>query len=226
MLGFVKHIIPYHKYQWMEVRAEKHVGRDDRKESYRPDTSSIKMLGEPIPTDSGSWKTRARYVLARKSRSMEDLHEQKAKDRTSLGIFKPARVHDLLITKASPDWKPSFKAALQQQRLWDDRTATKQPPRKVPWKFQYRFECDDDRCRRNHCTMIEDWELGALYWRQIDDGAIPEEAAQVVKRKFLGDICASDRDTYFFVGTVLAHGAWVIVGTFWPKRGIQPGLFA
>src|SRR2546430_13540887 len=45
-----------------------YTGRDVRKESYRPDTSSIKMLGEPIPTDSsGSWEKRARYEIGRAS---------------------------------------------------------------------------------------------------------------------------------------------------------------
>jgi len=222
----LEYVKKYQKYQWMEVIAEKHTGRDVRKESYRPDPGSIKMLGEPIPTDSsGSWEKRARYVLAKKSQSMEDLYEQKERDRTSLGIFRPAKVHDLLITPTSPEWKAAFLAELNQQRLWDTRTATSKPPRKVPWKFQYQFECEDARCKRNHCMMIEDWEVGALYWREVDGGATSTEAAQSVKRKFLGTICAPNRDTHFFVGTVLNHGTWVIVGTFWPKRNLEPSLF-
>lgn len=211
----------YQKYQWMEVLAERHVGRDSRKESYRPDTSSIKMLGEPISTDRGSWATRARYVLAKQSVSMEDLEERRKRDRTSMGIFQPARIHDLMVSPDSADWKDSFKAALRQQRLFDDRSTTKEPPRKVPWKFRYRFECNDSRCRRNHRMMIEDWEVGALYWREVDRGASPEEAAKAVKHKFFDEICSPERVTYFFVGTVLAHGTWVIVGTFWPKRVSQ-----
>lgn len=216
----------YKKYQWMEVLAERHKGRDVRKESYRPDTRSIKMLGEAIPTESsGTWDRRAQYVLARKSESMEHLYEQQQRDRTSLGIFKPAKVHDLIFKPDAKEWKPEFLAELQQQRLWDDRSTTRQPPRKVPWKFQYKFECSDQRCNGNHCMMIEDWELGALYWREIDKGASPEEAAQSVRYKFLDQICSPDRDTHFFVGTVLAHGTWVIVGTFWPKRKAQAKLF-
>ena len=66
--------------------------------------------------------------------------------------------------------------------------------------------------------MIEDWELGALYWNCIDKGATPDEAKAKVKTKFLDQICASDRDTHFFVGTVLKHGTWVIIGVFWPKK--------
>ena len=50
---------------------------------------------------------------------------------------------------------------------------------------------------------VEDWEVGALYWRLVDEGAGPEEAAEKVKQKFLGEICAPEKETYFYVGRVL-----------------------
>lgn len=53
--------------------------------------------------------------------------------------------------------------------------------------------------------MIEDWEVGALYWRCVDNGASPEEASTRVKEKFLQELCSADRNTHFYVGTVLAH---------------------
>ena len=65
--------------------------------------------------------------------------------------------------------------------------------------------------------MIEDWEISRLYWNCIDGGSCPEDACKKVKQKFLDQICATDRDTHFYVGTVLAHGTWVVIGTFWPK---------
>lgn len=69
--------------------------------------------------------------------------------------------------------------------------------------------------------MIEDWELGALYWNCIDSGASPEEACGKVKQKFLGQLCASDHDTHFYVGTILAHPrSWVIIGVFWPRKAV------
>jgi len=215
----------YKKYQWMELLAERHKGRDVRKESYRPDTKSIRMIGEPISPESGTWCERSRYVLAKRAQSMEQLQDQKKLDRTSLGIFKPRKICELLVIPDSPTWNPGFLANLRQQRLWDDRSATKEPPRKIPWKFKYRFECDDNRCNRNHCMMIEDWEVGALYWRSIESGDTPEEAAESVRKKFFDQICAPDKDTHFFVGTVLKHGTWVIVGTFWPKLSPQSKLF-
>lgn len=205
----------YKKYQWIEVEASKHRGRDARKESYRPKCDTIRLRGEPIPA-SHNWAERARFVLAQKSNSMEHLQELQKKDRTSLGIFRPKKISELIVESTTADWPGRFKAALAQARLWDDRKVTKEPPRKVPFKFQYKFECSDSRCK-GHKMMIEDWEVGALYWRLIDRGATPAEAAGSVREKFLNVLCASDRDTHFYVGTVLQHGTWVVIGVFWPR---------
>lgn len=210
----------YKKYQWIEVVAEKHRGYDVRKESYRPDCDSIQIIGEPIKSNPGNWADRARYALAKKARSMEELNDRRQADRTSLGIFKPKKVHDLVVSADDPDWKAGFKAALQQARLWETRTVSKEPPRKVPFKFHYQFECDDPRCK-GHRMMIEDWEVGALFWRLVDQGLSHKDAADKVREKFLGELCGPDKDAHFFVGTILAHPkTWVVIGVFYPK--IQP----
>ena len=212
----------YKKYQWIEVMAEKHQGRDVRKESYRPDSDTIQIIGEPIKSNPGNWGNRARYALAKKASSMEELRDQREADRTSLGVFKPRIVHDLEISADDPEWKDSFKEALRQVRLWDDRTVSKEPPRKVPFKFRYRFECDDPRCN-GHRMMIEDWEVGALFWKLVDNGHSHEAAADKVKDKFLGELCGPDKNTHFFVGTILAHPkTWVVIGVFYPR--LQPDM--
>jgi hypothetical protein len=219
----------YQKYQWIELLAEKHTGRDVRKESYRPDCDSIQVLGDPISTGRGTWAERARYVLAKKSRSMEDLYERQRADRTSLGIFKPRAVRDLIVTPDSPEWPPRFLQELRQQRLFEYRSKTLEPPRKVPFKFQYQFECDDPRCRKNHRMMIEDWEVGRLYWRLVEEGRSGQDAAEGVRNKFLNELCGRDRDTHFFVGTILAYPkTWVVIGVFYPKVQVRqsgPTLF-
>ncbi|MBM4030341.1 MAG: hypothetical protein FJ291_00980 [Planctomycetes bacterium] len=206
----------YRKRQWIEVIVERHRGRDVRKESYRPHCESIRILGEPITTKRGDWSERARFALAKKAQSMEDLYDRQRVDQTSLGVLRPRKVKDLLITPDDPDWKPAFKEALKQARLWEDRTVSREPPRKVPFKFPYSFECDDARCK-GHEMMIEDWEVGALFWRVVDKGASHEDAAQRVREKLLDELCGPDKETHLFVGTVLAHpNAWVVIGVFWP----------
>lgn len=66
--------------------------------------------------------------------------------------------------------------------------------------------------------MIEDWELGQLYRSMKDKFRDPNMAAQKVKQKYYDAMCAPNIDTHVFVGTVLAHGTWVILGVFWPKK--------
>lgn len=215
----------YKKYQWLEVDAVKHTGRDSRKESYRPDCKSIRLIGEPISSQN-NWAERSKYVLAKVSPSMEELQARQQKDKTSLGIFKPREVLDLIIKPDEPDWKPGFKAALMQQRLWENRKASKEPPRKVPFKFQYKFSCDDPRCK-GHQAMVEDWEVGALYWRCIDAGGTTQEACEKVKRKFLDDLCSTANNTHFYVGTILAHPkTWVVIGVYYPKTTTAPNEFS
>ena len=205
----------YSKYQWIRVEAERHRGRDTRKESYRPDCGTLTVSGDPIPARNGDWSERARYALAKRSASMEELYDKLRADRTSLGVFRPKHVLDLKVAPDASDWKPTFKAALQQARLWETRRATLEPPRKVPFKFQYVFECDDPRCKE-HQMMIEDWEVGALFWRLMDKGYSQAQAAEKVKDKFLRVMCAPKRETYLFVGTVLGYNTWVVIGVFWP----------
>lgn len=214
----------YKKYQWIEVKATQHQGRDVRKESYRPISESIQPLGEPIRSNPGNWRERAHYALKQKARSMEELRERQEADRTSLGIFRPRIVHDLIVSPDATHWKPSFIAALKQARLWETRTASKNPPRKVPFKFQYKFECEDSKCN-GHTMMIQDWEVGALFWKLVDKGRSHEEAADEVRKKFYTELCGEERDTHFFVGTILNFPkSWVVIGVFYPKRE-PPTLF-
>ena len=181
----------------------------------------MRLLGEPIPTArGGDWSKRGKYVLKNVAASMEELHDRQEQDDTSLGIFRPREVIDLVVSPDDTEWKESFLDELRQTRLWETRTRSREPPRKIPWRFQYRFRCDDERCNGRHKMTIEDWEVGALYWRLVDEGATPDEASEKVKQKFLGEICAPEKETYFYVGTVLNWPtSWVVIGVFYPRHG-------
>ncbi|MFC1451919.1 hypothetical protein ACFLSJ_01080 [Verrucomicrobiota bacterium] len=37
-----------------------------------------------------------------------------------------------------------------------------------------------------------------------------------MREKFLGELCARDRDTRFFVGTRWPYNVWMVLGVFWP----------
>jgi hypothetical protein len=76
--------------------------------------------------------------------------------------------------------------------------------------------------------MIEDWEIGALYWNCIRDTATPEEAVEKVRQKYLDDF--RDKDLYLYLGTTREwHGRgknpFVVVGAFYPPFQLQGDLF-
>ncbi len=62
-VGQVMQKADWHTYQVLTKRhqrgAEKHAGRDFRKESWRPEPGSVKLVGEPIPTGRGSHHVRS-----------------------------------------------------------------------------------------------------------------------------------------------------------------------
>ncbi|MXX94959.1 MAG: hypothetical protein F4039_02270 [Gammaproteobacteria bacterium] len=215
----------YKKYQWIEVEVMRHEQTDIRKESFRPDNDTLKILGNPILPNSGNWDKRKRYVLKKEARSLDELKEQFKVDQTSLGIFKPQKIEDFIVSSDSEDWKPEFYSALQQHRLWEERKSSLKPPRKVPYKFHYKLKCEDERCK-GHKLSIHDWELGALYWKLIDDGHSENETVQRVRERFFDELCSETRDTYLFVGTMKDRfNPWIVLGLFYPKKELTRDLF-
>lgn len=210
----------YKKYQWIEVEVEKH-DKDSRKESYRPNLESIKLLGSPLDKKKG-WAARRAIVLKNPPSSMEALRERQKVDMTSLGLVKPKEVLDVIIEPDAEEWKPEWQADIAQLRLFGPQRKSLE---KIPYKFRYRFTCNDPRCN-GHTMMIEDWEIGQLYRHQVARLGDREKAADSVRQKLFAIMCAPNIDTHFFVGTVLQYGTWIILGVFWPpvisKMSTQP----
>ncbi|MBC7334578.1 MAG: hypothetical protein H5T85_09070 [Actinobacteria bacterium] len=198
----------YKKYQWIEVDVTKHK-KDPRPESFKPE-SDIKIIGEPLSTKN-AWADRKKYVLAQGIKTMCWLLKQSQKA-ISLAVIKPSKVDDFYWEEVNKEWSEKQLQALNQLSLFEEN----KPLEKIPYQFKYRFYCEEDDCR-GHNMMIEDWEVMELYRRMCDRYG-KSEALKKVKEKFHSQICASDRDTYFFVGTVLQYGTWIIVGTFWPPK--------
>jgi len=200
----------YQKYQWIDVEVERHL-RDPRPESYRP-IGEIRPIGKPLPTSS-NWAERKEFVLQNCAASMCELKKMSQKE-ISLAIIKPKVFKDFVIEETDRRWKPQVEARLKQMRLFG---RDRKPLEKIPYKFSYDFLCQEQGCK-GHRMMIEDWEVGELYRKMRDKFKDEEIAYQKVKDKFYGEICGEDKDTYFFVGTVLKHGTWIILGTFYPKK--------
>ena len=201
----------YGKYQWIEVEVERRT-RDARPESFRP-IGEIKPLGPPIDT-SDNWAERKKYVLAKGVSTMCELQERTQRE-VSLGIIKPSAVEDLVIEEVEREFPAEYLIRMQQRDMFqsDKRNSLE----KIPYKFSYRFRCEYTKCK-GHKQMITDWELGELYRKMRDKYQDEDIACDKVKERFYGTICATDRDTHFFVGTTPEYGTWIVIGTFWPKK--------
>ena len=82
--------------------------------------------------------------------------------------------------------------------------------------------------------MIEDWEIGQLYWNCLkSSNGNEQQAIEKVKQKYYDEFVLK-RDLYLFLGTTQAHhkkskNPFIIIGTFYPKqiedKPIQQTLF-
>jgi len=216
----------YRKYDWVEIDLVKN-SSDFRPESYKPRSieSAFNVVGH-IDT-SNSWQERKDIILKRVHTNLAGLIRE-AKDKmisTSLAIFKPTGILDFVIEPAEREWDKekldALKAKAQQLQLFRNADNPFDVVNKLPFKFSYRFKDDEGAISK---LMIEDWEIGALYWKMLEkyDGHDREtRACEDVRKKYWDDF-ALTKDLYLFVGTVYESHAknypnpFVIVGTFHP----------
>jgi len=199
----------YKKYQWVEVKLQKH-NKDPRPESFRP-IGEIKIIGKPLSTKN-KWEERKKYVLSLNKMDMCELELKKQKE-ISLALIRPKKVLDFFWEKDSNDWDLKQKLILNQLHLFNKN----KPLEKVPYKFKYKFLCNDNRCKE-HTLSIIDWEIYELYRKMKEKYYNEDLALEKVKKRFLNFMFVDGRDTYFFVGTVLKHGKWLIIGLFYPPK--------
>ena len=218
----------YKKFQWIELDIERNTS-DVRVESYRP-KSEITLL-EEMGTKNG-WHARRDFVLG-KGAVYTNLNEiiAKNKDRElSLATFRPQEIVRVTSEPDVREWdKSKLDAILQRGRqghLFEEPKRDFKTVRKLPHKFRYEFLDDAGRVSK---MMIEDWEIGALYWRQFDKRGSEAAAINDVKDKYMNDLVV-DRDTHLFLGTTKewdarASNPFLVIGVFWPPRKNQGDLF-
>jgi hypothetical protein len=222
----------YSKYDWIEVDLEKNTS-DFRLESHKPKSIETAFnIVEHLGTED-SWRLRKEFVLKNVHTNMTELIAQ-AKDTTkytSLAVFKPKEILDFKIEKVDREWDKkkldTLKAKAQQLNLFQNSDNPFEVVQKLPYKFSYKFTSDDDTERT---MMIEDWEIGQLYWNCLKRHEGNEAmACEDVRKKYFDDF-AKTKDLYLFLGTtrefhLIAPNPFVIIGTFHPKKIIQPSLF-
>jgi len=221
----------YGKYNWVELELGKNPS-DPRPESYRPQSiDDIKVL-EKVSTER-HWEERRALILGKNiiHTNLNTIITAAKNNEYSLVIFKPTQILDFISSPADRDWevtrKAAAEAALKQGSLFDDtdRSDFKLMP-KLPYKFSFKFI---DDIGQTSTLMIEDWEIGQLYWNCLK-GSDEKAAIEKVKEKYFYDF-AKTKDLYLFLGTTHeAHvrkftNPYVIVGTFHPPYVVQPDLF-
>lgn len=213
----------YEKYRWIEIDIEKNTS-DFRPESYKPvNINNLIILHSKIGTEN-NWAERKKTVLKKVYTDLELLiNEAKNKEiMTSLAVFKPTKIIDFTIEKVDREWSKEKLAALHQFNLFETSKSKLEIVRKLPYKFSYKFV---DINGKESTLMNEDWELGALYWRQLEKyGGDEKRAYEDVKKKYLD--FAENKDLYLFLGTTkLNHftgrNPFIIIGTFYPKKELQ-----
>lgn len=222
----------YSKYDWIELDLVKNKS-DFRPESYRPYSADTSIaIVDKINTDN-NWQIRKETVLKNVHDDLADLillakNKEVCK---SLATYKPREIIDFVAEPASREWDKKkiakLKAAREQGNLFEHPEDPFDVVDKLPYKFSYVFLDKDGKQRK---MMIEDWETGALYWRQLSkyEGNEEKAVADVIK-KYLDDF-AKTKDLYFFLGTTqlhhyTSHNPFVIIGTFTPKIELQTKLF-
>jgi len=217
------------KYTWFELELRKRTD-DFRPESHSPinyDFRDLKVI-EHLDTQ-GNWFRRKEFVLKKVYTSITKLiADSNAPTNISLATFKPSNILRLEWQEDSREWKNEWKDLRKQGDLFaDDKDPEKLIP-KLPYKFLYFFTDDSGKERR---LMVEDWEIGALYWKCLKKAEGNEQIAlQKVKEQY-EDNFKNNKDIYFFLGTTKkwhirrARNPFVIIGVFYPKKETQGSLF-
>jgi hypothetical protein len=225
----------YKKYQWIEIDLEKNTS-DFRPESYKPSLEgglNFKTL-EEIKTDN-NWQERKNIVLKKIYTNLSVLIEE-AKDKnicTSLAVFKPKEILDFTIKSVERNWDKgkleNLKARAKQLNLFENSENPFEVVNKLPYKFSYKFLDENDK---ESTMMIEDWEIGALYWNCLRRHEGNEGKACEDVKKMYFDNFAKTKDLFLYLGTTreyhnIAPNPFVIIGTFHPKKEEpkEPSLF-
>lgn len=223
----LKYADQYEKWQWIEIDIVRNT-KDFRKESYRPaDLDKDIIIGETIPT-TNNWILRKEIALKNVYTDMSTLI-QEAKDINigrSLAVLRPKKVIDFIWEPCEREWDKNKLDAIiakqSQNNLFDNEETKKifQIAKKLPYKFSYIFTTEDGKKR---ALMVEDWELGALYWNCLKSANGNEEVAcQKVKEKYF-DYMVNKCDLHFFLGTtqkfhMVGPNPFIIIGVFYPLK--------
>jgi hypothetical protein len=218
------------KYNWFELdlikRLDDFIPESHSLVSY--DFNNILSLGK-IETKN-NWSERKKYCTVNVYTNIKKLiDDSKDPKNVSLATFKPNKISDFEIkNEENREWKNEWKELRKQGDLFEQGKNPEILIRKLPYKFLYHFIDDEGtKCR----LMIEDWEIGALYWNCLKNAEGDEiKALDKVREKYEIEFLMN-KDIYLFLGTTKEwhrrrmNNPFVIIGVFYPKFDPQMKLF-
>src|ERR1043166_5079025 len=203
----------YKKFQWIKIDVLPSNEKLQRPESRKvADLNSLELLAE-IPSRPKGWKEREALFMPHVCKSLEELEERKESISTSLGIFRPKEVTEFVIERSEEHTSEKKKKVLNQGKLFGIQQT---PLAKVPYKFSYRFVCDDDRCR-GHKIMILDWEMGESYWNFKRMYKTEAMTLDMLRDKWLDNFFRR-RESYFVMGTESEFNKFMVLTVLSPRR--------
>lgn len=209
----------FRKWQWINARIRKATD-DHRPESHRISVDTIQTLGDPLSTRDAWAERRLAIDAVEVFDDFDALEAARQNTGMTLGLLRPGRLVDLVISKSSSaDWTPDEIAKLMQAQnqgsLFDQDAEQRSLKllKKLPFDFHYQYECTVDGITKIHKHKLADWEAGALYWnihRRAD-----WEAA--FRQKWLTEF--AQRDVLFLMGTIHRFpNQWLIVSVLYPPK--------
>jgi len=154
---------------------------------------------------------------------MCDIQQMNAISGKSLGMFQPSEIVEFDLVQ-DPDEHTQAEQQLQRQVQLDLWGRAKTPVDSIPHSFVYRYKCRHPQCR-GHRMKVVDWEAAQLY-RKLRDQYDFKTTQTMMREKWVDQMFAPTRDSYFFVGNMAAHhGSFIILGVFWPPKNRRPTLF-
>lgn len=211
----------FHKYDVIRLRAQRRGGSDRRPETYAPDLGSL-VVGPNVDTDNGRWQRRSELVGnlrgATTTCALAAQGRDAGQNAPSLGLVKPHSVR--LTVTDNPDYKPGGALVVDVDLFGEEREVLE----KTPFIATYDYRCAGEPSCRGHKQSIIDWESGQLARRNLQT-MDPEEAREAHRRRFLDEMFAVGKDTYFYVGNQHQHpGSFLVLGLFSPRGNPQPAL--
>lgn len=221
-----------YKYTWIELDLKKRTD-DFRPESHSPYDYSFKdlLVHGDIGTDN-NWAERKKYCIKKVYTSLKKLiDDSQSPTNISLATFKPSEFISFDIEDDEREWKKEWREQINQLQInfgEPEKNIQRELISKIPYKFYYKFKDEKGTISR---LMIEDWEIGALYWNCLKSADGNESVAlQKVRGQYETNFI-KNKDIYLFLGSTKewhmrrAKNPFVIIGVFYPKKESQLSLF-